>query len=71
MIASDTKQIAGFVFDLRGDEMIVICRNYHAALYRFQRQDGSVSPDMALSTASDEKYVSSAYTHDEDRSKHS
>lgn len=44
--------------------MIVICRNYHLALYRFQRQDGIVSPDMALGTASDEKYVSSTYTHD-------
>ena len=30
MIAPDTKQIAGFVFNLRGQEMIVICRNYHA-----------------------------------------
>ncbi|THV93797.1 hypothetical protein D6D27_04167 [Aureobasidium pullulans] len=49
--------IAGFVFNLRGQEMIAICRNYHSALYRFQRQDGSVSPDMALSTASDEKYT--------------
>ena len=64
MIAPDTKQIAGFVFNLRGQEMIVICRNYHLALYRFQRQDGIVSPDMALGTAADEKYVSSAYTHD-------
>jgi len=64
MIASDTKQIAGFVFNLRGQKMIVICRNYHFTLYRFQRQDGSVSPDMALSTASDEKYVSYAYMHD-------
>ncbi|THY19871.1 hypothetical protein D6D01_06980 [Aureobasidium pullulans] len=49
--------IAGFVFNLRGQEMIVICRNYHLALYRFQRQDGSVSPEMALGTASDEKHT--------------
>ncbi|THX52550.1 hypothetical protein D6D06_06668 [Aureobasidium pullulans] len=49
--------ITGFVFNLRGQEMIVICRNYHLALYRFQRQDGIVSPDMALGTASDEKHT--------------
>ncbi|THX94338.1 hypothetical protein D6D08_01695 [Aureobasidium pullulans] len=49
--------IAGFVFNLRGQEMIVICRNYHLALYRFQRQDGIVSPDMALGTAADEKHT--------------
>ena len=30
MIAPDTKQIARFVRNLRGEEMIVICRNYHA-----------------------------------------
>ncbi|TIA09581.1 hypothetical protein D6C80_08537 [Aureobasidium pullulans] len=51
------KKITGFVFNLRGQEMIVICRNYHLALYRFQRQDGIVSPDMALGTASDEKHT--------------
>jgi hypothetical protein len=40
------KQLIGYVFQLQGHEMIAICRNYSSGLYRFQRTDGSVSPDM-------------------------
>ncbi|KAI4724804.1 hypothetical protein E4T49_07486 [Aureobasidium sp. EXF-10728] len=42
--------LVGYIFHLQGQEMITICRNYHFDLYRFQREDGSVSPDMFLST---------------------
>lgn len=45
-----SKQLIGFVFQLRGHEMIAICRNYGSSLYRFQRTDGSVSPDMFIRT---------------------
>lgn len=43
-------QLIGFIFQLHGHEMIAICRNYSSSLYRFQRTDGSVSPDMFIRT---------------------
>ncbi|KAG9833581.1 hypothetical protein KCU98_g12759, partial [Aureobasidium melanogenum] len=42
--------LVGYVFRLQGQEMISICRNYYFDLYRFQREDGTVSPDMFLRT---------------------
>ena len=43
-----SEQLIGYLFQLQGHEMIAICRNYSSSLYRFQRTDGSVSPDMFL-----------------------
>ncbi|KAH0377031.1 hypothetical protein KCU92_g9480, partial [Aureobasidium melanogenum] len=42
--------LVGYIFRLQGQEMISICRNYYFDLYRFQRRDGTVSPDMFLRT---------------------
>ncbi|KAG9834136.1 hypothetical protein KCU98_g10475, partial [Aureobasidium melanogenum] len=42
--------LVGYIFNLQGREMISICRNYYFDLYRFQREDGTVSPDMFLRT---------------------
>jgi len=44
------EQLIGYVFRLQGREMIAICRNYSSSLFRFQRTDGSVSPDMFIRT---------------------
>ncbi|KAI4732844.1 hypothetical protein E4T50_16597 [Aureobasidium sp. EXF-12298] len=43
-----SKQLVAYVFQLQGHEMITICLRYLKGLYRFQRTDGSVSPDMFL-----------------------
>ncbi|KAG9965803.1 hypothetical protein KCU61_g1451, partial [Aureobasidium melanogenum] len=52
--SSSKKSVEGFlvgcIFNLQGREMISICRNYYFDLYRFQREDGTVSPDMFLRT---------------------
>jgi hypothetical protein len=48
--ADSSEQLIGYVFQLQGHEMITICRNYSSSLYRFQRTDGSVSPDMFIRT---------------------
>ncbi|KAH0365651.1 NAD(P)-binding protein, partial [Aureobasidium melanogenum] len=52
--ASSSKSVEGFlvgyVFRLQDQEMISICRNYYFDLYRFQRVDGTISPDMFLRT---------------------
>ncbi|KAI5251703.1 hypothetical protein E4T42_04028 [Aureobasidium subglaciale] len=42
--------LIGYVFDLRGHEMVTICRDYTFGRYRFQREDGSVNLDMFLRT---------------------
>ncbi|KAH0263457.1 NAD(P)-binding protein, partial [Aureobasidium melanogenum] len=42
--------LVGYIFRLQGQEMISICRNYYFDLYRFQRDDGTISPDMFLRT---------------------
>ncbi|CAD0110640.1 unnamed protein product [Aureobasidium uvarum] len=46
--------LVGYIFHLQGQEMITICRNYYFDLYRFQREDGTVSPDMFLRTVRSE-----------------
>ncbi|KEQ63257.1 uncharacterized protein M437DRAFT_47838 [Aureobasidium melanogenum CBS 110374] len=49
--------LVGYIFRLQGQEMISICRNYYFDLYRFQRDDGTISPDMFLRTVRSHTYT--------------